>query len=92
MPNYAESIIIIAALLDKNEVPYSINKIWEGWQLRFPWTRGDVACHAHTYGNTTGHVETYEFPWDEGDVSMLKPEAAAEKIINYFKYGVKKYF
>jgi hypothetical protein len=30
-------------------------------------------------------VETYQFPWDEGDVSVLTPEECAKRIIDYYK-------
>lgn len=81
IPTYAERINIIAASLAEACVPYEINECYEGWQLRFWWCKGDVAVHDGTYGAAQGYVETYQFPWDEGDVSILSPEEAAERII-----------
>lgn len=81
IPTYAERINMIAAALAEAAVPYEIHEIYEGWQLRFGWCYGDVAVHDYTYGAKSGYVETYKFPWDDGDVSMLTPEEAAERII-----------
>lgn len=84
--NYAERIARIAHLLAEMGVPYTVHSIWNGAQLRFPWSCGDVACHAGTYGSRDGYVETYEFSWDKGDVSMLTPEEAAARIAaEYFE-------
>lgn len=66
-------------------VPFTTNPIYEGMQLRFPWCDGDVACHAGTYGSSEGMVETFQFPWDEDDVSMLTPVAAATNIIEMWE-------
>lgn len=84
-PLYAQAILSIICELQKNNVPYIPRHLYEGWQIRFPWTSGDVACHGSTYGNKSGRVETYQFPWDEGDVSELTPEECAKRIIGYYK-------
>jgi hypothetical protein len=87
--NYAERIVTIAASLDRAGIPYSIHSIYEGWQLRFPWCAGDIAVHDGTYGAKTDKVESYQFPWDEGDVSVLMVGEAIEKIITYYlKYVI----
>ncbi len=78
--NYAELIARVARLLADMGVPYTVHSIWEGAQLRFPWSCGDVACHAGTYGSRSGYVETYQFSWDNDDVSILTPEEAAARI------------
>lgn len=77
---YAERICTIAEGLDKNSIPYSINHLYEGWQLRFPWSEGDIACHRGTYESEQDKVESYCFSWDEDDVSVLTCEEAIEKI------------
>lgn len=83
--NYSERILYIASILLAKAVPFTINDIFDGMQLRFPWTHGDIACHYFTYGAASGAVESYCFPWDEGDVTVLTPDEAAEKIIEYFE-------
>ncbi len=81
MKNYYERISFIKSILDSLHIPCSMNECWEGYQLRFPWCEGDVAAHDGTYEHNRGKVESYEFPWDDGDVSVLTPEEAAIKII-----------
>lgn len=81
---YAERIITIAAALDRAGVPYTIHRIYEGWQLRFPWDKGDIAVHDGTYGAKHDKVESYEFPWDNDGVSVLSVEEAIQKIIIYY--------
>lgn len=65
-------------------VPFTLNPLFEGWQVRFPWCSGDVAIHDHTYGSANGKVETYQFPWDDGDVSVLSPLQAVMRIHWYY--------
>ena len=82
---YEENIKDIASICDYHKVPYTIRQIYEGWQIRFPWCDGDVACHDGTYNCKAGYVESYEFPWDNRDVSILTPTQAGLKIVEYYK-------
>lgn len=81
----SERILYIASILLAKSVPFTVNYIFDGMQLRFPWTHGDIACHSFTFGADSDAVESYCFPWDEGDVTVLTPDEAAEKIIEYFE-------
>lgn len=81
MSTYENAINTVIGLLIQHNVPFTVHSIWDGLQLRFPWCDGDVACHKGTYGANHGMVETYELPWDDGDVTMLTPEAAAYRLI-----------
>ena len=87
---YKQRIDFISSILSLLGIPYTVLPIWEGWQLRFPWCIGDVACHDGTYGSASGMVESYEFPWDEGDVSVLTPQEATIKIIAYYNEKTEK--
>lgn len=87
---YVARINHIAKICADHNVPYAINKLWEGWQIRFPWCEGDVACHDSTYGRNVGMVESYQFPWDHGDVSVLTPEEAGALIVEYYNETVGK--
>ena len=82
--SYKERIDFIAAILKLLSIPFEMGPLYEGWQLRFPWCEGDVACHRGTYGQANGMVETYQFPWDDGDVTMITPTAAAIRIISLY--------
>lgn len=82
--NYKEIINNMKKALDTYKVPCTINQCWEGYQLLFNWTVGDVAIHDGTYGHEHGDVETYEFPWDEGDVTQLTPDEAVTKIRDFY--------
>jgi len=84
-PLYAQAILSIICELHKNNIPYTPRPLYEGWQIRFPWTSGDAACHYGTYSSGMGMVETYQFPWDKNDVSVLTPEECAKRIIDYYK-------
>lgn len=75
--DYLETITIIADALAMLGIPFTANPLYDGWQLRFPWSDGDIACHSYTYGSSKGHVESYMFSWDDGDVTELTPEEAA---------------
>ena len=90
-PN-ATYIMIVKAVadgLDKQNIPYSANYIWDGYQLRFPWCDGDVVCHSGSYGHVGDMVESYGFPWDADSefffgVTPLTVDEAIEKIANYY--------
>lgn len=85
MRTYKERIDFIATCLSRLNIPFEMRPIYEGWQILCPWAdNADVAAHDGTYGAARGMVESYEFPWDEGDVSMLTPEEAADRIIVYW--------
>ena len=85
MRTYKERIDLIDTCLTRLNIPHEVRPIWEGWQILCPWADdADVAAHDGTYGAKRGMVETYEFPWDEGDVSVLTPEEAADRIITYW--------
>ena len=85
MNDYYCVIVYIKSILDRASVPCTMCPIYEGYQLLFPWCVGDIALHSGTYGHRQLHVESYCFPWDEGDVTELEPDEAAEKIITYYK-------
>lgn len=85
MRTYKERIDFIATCLSQLNIPFEMRRIGEGWQILCPWAdNADVAAHDGTYGAKSGMVESYEFPWDEGDVSVLTPEEAADRIIVYW--------
>lgn len=81
MRNYFERIDFIFHILVTLHIPCTMNAVYEGWQLRFPWCEGDIAAHAGTYGEAQGMVESYCFPWDGDGVTVLTPEEATIKII-----------
>ena len=86
---YEERIDAIASYCDLYNVPYTTNSIWNGKQIRFPWCAGDVACHEFTYGTDMDKVESYCFPWDNEDVTVLSVEEAAGLIVGYY-YGLEE--
>ena len=84
MANYIDIIACMKEILDIYQIPCTMNELYEGAQLRFPWTDGGIAMHHSTYGAAKGHVESYQFPWDEGDVTELTPIEALKNIIVYY--------
>lgn len=80
---YYERIKYIANECLKNEIPFEMSPIFDGWQIKFNWANGaDAAAHFGTYGSDSDKVETYQFPWDKGDVSVFSPEMAFLNIKN----------
>lgn len=71
---------LIGDLLKKNNVPFDWNNTDFGLQLRFGWCDGDVVCHEGTF-----HMpESYNFPWDDGDVTREDPDMMAQLITEYY--------
>lgn len=70
------------------DVKFVMTPLYEGFQWTFPDTvlsDGDVALHVGTYGCRDGYLESYQMPWDDGDVSVLKPDEMAQKIADAIK-------
>ena len=86
---YEERIDAIASYCDLYNIPYTTNSLLEGKQIRFPWCAGDVACHEFTYGTDIDKVESYCFPWDNEDVTVLSVEEAAGLIVGYY-FGLEE--
>jgi hypothetical protein len=88
--HYFENIIFIKRILEELNIPCLPNVAHDGAQLRFPWCEGDVVCHCGSYGNKQGLVETYQFPWDNGDVSVMPPQEACRRIVGYYQDFLKE--
>lgn len=84
MMTYFERISTIGTACEIFGIPYTINTILDGYQIRFPWCDGDIACHSYTFGVSNDCVESYCFPWDEDDVTVLEVEEAINKIIDLY--------
>lgn len=82
-PEFKKNIDKIAMFCIHNDIPFSYKTLFDGYQLTFPWCEGDVICHFGSYGCFEGFVESYMFPWDKGDVSMLTPEEFCKKLARY---------
>lgn len=65
------------------KVPFSVEECFDGYKWTFPFCEGDVILHSFSYMN--GHcVESYRFPWDDGDVSALEIREMAERIAHLY--------
>ncbi len=84
-PSYANPILTLANLLTENNVPHTLNVIWDGLQIRFPWNGGDVVCHSGSYGHDYGYVESMGCPWDRDDVSYLSVEEILDYIVTWYE-------
>ena len=73
-PEYTKPILTLANELSQRNVPHTINVIWDGLQIRFPWNGGDLVCHSGSYCHEYGQVESMGCPWDGEDVSVHDPE------------------
>lgn len=83
-PEYAKPILTLANKLTKSCVPYTLNVLWDGLQIRFPWNSGDLVCHSGSYGCEQGDLESLGCPWDEDDVTRLSVEDACEAIAFWY--------
>lgn len=86
-PDFVNPILTIANVLTERNIPHSINVIYDGLQIRFPWNYGDLVCHSGSYGHDCGKVESMGCPWDEDDVSCISVDEAIEFIANWHKYN-----
>lgn len=82
--NYQTTMTDIFDTLHTYGIPCFIEKLWDGYAIRFPWCNGDIAMHSGTYGNSMGYVESYQFSWDEDDVTRMEPAVAIELITHEY--------
>lgn len=82
--NYAEIILSMVQILKDCEIFFDIKPCFDGWQLVFPEYGGDVAIHSYTRGADRGYVESYRFPWDNEDTTMLTPFETLENICELY--------
>lgn len=78
--DFAKTIFSISLELSVLGVPNTIEECWDGCKISFPWCEGNIAMHSWTHGSEDGCVESYKFPWDEGDATILHPETAVKFI------------
>ena len=77
MNNYFTTIVSLLNLLAEGGFPATLHACCDGWQLRFPWYEdGDIACHSGTFGQ----LESYGFPWDDGDVTRDTAESFRHRL------------
>lgn len=80
-PDFVNPILTISNALNGYNIPHTLNVIWDGLQIRFPWNQGDIVCHSGAYGHQVSKVESMGFPWDDGDVSCLTVGDAIEDVV-----------
>jgi hypothetical protein len=83
-PNFANAIFNLANKLSRRNIPHTINVLWDGLQIKFPWNNGDFVCHSASYGHEVGDVESMGCPWDEGDVTRLTVDEAFRNIFVWY--------
>ena len=85
---YGKPMIAIAKTLSDWNVPFKLESFpapRSGYSITFPWHKGDIACNDFTYGHAMGKVETYKFPWDNGDISVMYPYEAVCRVIDLYR-------
>ena len=66
MTNYFTTTVQFLNYLADHGFPSQLHPCGDGWQLVFPWFEdGDITCNSAT----GGQLESYGFPWDDGDVT-----------------------
>jgi hypothetical protein len=83
-PDFVIPILTIANALTERHIPFTLNVIFDGLQIRFPWNDGDLICHSYSYGHEDGNVESMGCPWDDEDVSCLSLDEAIDNIEEWY--------
>lgn len=87
---YFERINDLVLTLSDNGVPCNVESLPHGfddYKVSFPWCFGAVVAHSGVLGRNAGKytVESFGFPWDEGDVTLLDVQDAIDLITEYYK-------
>lgn len=85
--HYFERIADLVLALSDNGVPCHVEDLYDGYKVTFPWCCGDVIAHSGMLGGgECGYtVESFGFPWDEGDVTLLDIQEAVDLITECYK-------
>lgn len=81
---YFERISKLVLTLSDNKVPCNVENCYDGYKVTFPWCKGDVIAHSGMLGGGEYGVESFGFPWDEGDVTLLGTTEAVYLITEYY--------
>ena len=84
MIEYAKPILTLSNSLNERNIPHTVNAIWDGLQIRFPWNDGDIICHSGSYGHEYGNVESMGCPWDRDGVTCLPIDEAEDLITDWW--------
>lgn len=58
--------------LKKAGIKFEWHPLYDGYQWTFDkFPGGDIALHGGTNGARYGYLESYQMPWDDGDVTVL---------------------
>ena len=84
---YFETIADLVLALSDNGVPCHVEDLYDGYKVTFSWCCGDVIAHSGMLGGGECEytVESFGFPWDEGDVTLLDVQEAIDLITNLYK-------
>lgn len=83
-PDFANPILTLSNQLTVRNISHTLNVIWDGLQIRFPWNNGDLVCHSGSYGHNFGNLESMGCPWDDEDVSCISPKEALDYIVKWY--------
>ena len=83
--HYFERIADLVLTLSDNGVPCHVEDCYDGYKVTFPWCNGDVIAHSFMLGSGAYGVESFGFPWDYGDVTVLDVQEAIDLITNFYK-------
>lgn len=83
-PEYAKPILTLSNSFNKRNIPHTLNVIWDGLQIRFPWNNGDIICHSGSFEHEYGNVESMGCPWDEDNVTCLSIDEADDLVTNWW--------
>lgn len=81
--DYFRITALMCLTFAERQIPFDWVPCHDGYKITFPWCNGDIAMHSGTYGAEKGMVETYQFPWDKDDVTMMTPIQAVFSIFEY---------
>ena len=77
MNAYFTAIVSLLNALADQGFPSQLQPCLDGWKLVFPWFEdADIACNS----GTGGWLESYGFPWDEGDTTKGSEKFFCHKI------------
>ena len=72
-------------LLIANNIKYTRERLYEGWQFFIDGTDGDIVCHRGSYGGRDGLWESMGFDWDEEDVTgHLTAQEVVSRLKEYY--------
>ena len=76
---YTKTVMELLPILNFFNIKHEVERLYDGYKILFDdFPGGDAIVHMWS----SGYVETYGMPWDDGDVTTMTPQELVMRLCN----------